>query len=186
MRTAPDRQLAQVNWMAPRLMPGMPALGAATQCWVGLRTSAEQRTPGLSAFYPRAYCLQGRPTRLLSYATGQVPTREGLHDLFNGLIWHHFPHSKAVRITACTTAIGSAWRAVRGRLRDALTVFDENAALLQAPDALWRRCVRAGYGSSPLAALCGKRPFGRVWPRPAGKAGASTKDHYSPRVSSSR
>jgi hypothetical protein len=66
-----------------------------------------------------------------------VPTRENLHDLFNGLMWLTYPHTKrrlnllqALQIEQ----LGTSGR--RGALRDALTVFDENAALLQAPRVL--------------------------------------------------
>ncbi|MEK9803494.1 MAG: DUF3025 domain-containing protein, partial [Curvibacter sp.] len=72
------------------------------------------------------------------FETGQVPTREGLHDFFNGLIWLQFPQTKR-RLNQLQAAVIAAdgIRPVRGPLRDALTLFDENAALLQAPDALW-------------------------------------------------
>lgn len=73
---------------------------------------------------------------------GCCPTREGLHDFFNGLCWMNFPQTKkklnqlqAAEIEAA--GIGS----VRGPVRDALTLFDENAAFLQAPDALWAALV---------------------------------------------
>jgi hypothetical protein len=68
-----------------------------------------------------------------------VPTREGLHDFFNALCWMHFPLTK-LRLNALQgQAIAQAGvGAVRGALRDAATVFDENAALLQAPDVLWQ------------------------------------------------
>jgi len=68
-----------------------------------------------------------------------VPTRGGLHDFFNALCWMHFPLSK-LRLNALQgQAIAQAGvGAVRGPLRDAATVFDENAALLQAPDVLWQ------------------------------------------------
>jgi hypothetical protein len=72
----------------------------------------------------------------------QCPTREGLHDFFNGLCWLHFPQAKrrlnelqAVQIAA--HGVGS----VRGPVRDAITVFDENGALLDAPAALWEALV---------------------------------------------
>jgi hypothetical protein len=76
--------------------------------------------------------------------TGRVPTRDNLHDLFNGLIWLTYPKTKqrlnrlqAQQIELLGTA------GPRGAVRDALTVFDENAAILQAPatlmDALRRR-----------------------------------------------
>jgi hypothetical protein len=64
-------------------------------------------------------------------ATGCVPTRENLHDFFNGLVWQTFPLIKrelnalqAAQIRA--TGVGKS----RGPARDAATIFDENAALL--------------------------------------------------------
>lgn len=70
--------------------------------------------------------------------TRRVPTRDKLHDFFNGLVWHRFPHTKRRLNQLQAQAIAAdGVQAVRGPLRDALTVFDENGALLQAPDALW-------------------------------------------------
>lgn len=69
--------------------------------------------------------------------TGCVPTRDDLHDFFNGGVWHLQPALKA-RLNALQAAaiardgIGP----VRGPLRDALTRFDEHGALLEAPEAL--------------------------------------------------
>ena len=69
--------------------------------------------------------------------TATVPSRDNRHDLFNGLVWLRFPALKrrlnelqAAEIAA--RGVGS----VRGPLRDALTLFDENGALLAAPAAL--------------------------------------------------
>lgn len=68
-------------------------------------------------------------------ATGCVPTRENLHDFFNALIWLTFPKIK-IRLNAlqateierqCT---GGQIHIRRGVVRDAATIFDENAALL--------------------------------------------------------
>jgi hypothetical protein len=68
-------------------------------------------------------------------ATGCVPTRENLHDFFNGLVWQTFPLIKrelnalqAAQIAAA--GIGKS----RGPARDAATIFDENAALLVVCD----------------------------------------------------
>jgi hypothetical protein len=68
-----------------------------------------------------------------------IPTRNNMHDFFNGLCWLRFPQSKAQlnRLQAQEIArhgVGGQ----RGRLRDALTVFDENAALLWAPAPIWQ------------------------------------------------
>ncbi|MCV2354712.1 DUF3025 domain-containing protein [Paucibacter sp. B2R-40] len=72
-----------------------------------------------------------------------VPSRDNLHDLLNGLIWLHWPVLKtglnAAHIEALRLSGGVQSR--RGALRDALTVVDENAALLQAPAALCEALV---------------------------------------------
>jgi len=68
-----------------------------------------------------------------------VPTRDNLHDAFNGLAWLRFARTKA-RLNALQAAeiARDGVRATRGPVRDAATVFDENAVLLHAPDALWQ------------------------------------------------
>ncbi|MBP7564999.1 MAG: DUF3025 domain-containing protein [Burkholderiaceae bacterium] len=70
--------------------------------------------------------------------TRTIPTRDNLHDFFNGLVWLRFPQAKS-RINALHVAEMAHPRADgrRGPVRDALTVFDENGALLHAPPALW-------------------------------------------------
>ena len=69
--------------------------------------------------------------------TSRVPTRENVHDLFNGLIWLEWPKTKhrMNRLQAHEIAVRGV-SGVRGPLRDALTVFDENGAILQAPREL--------------------------------------------------
>jgi hypothetical protein len=66
-----------------------------------------------------------------------VPTRANLHDFFNGLAWLRHPALKRRlnELQADALADAAPGRA-RGPLRDALTLFDENAALLQAPPRL--------------------------------------------------
>ncbi len=64
------------------------------------------------------------------YSSGTVPTRDNLHDFFNGLAWLMFPHTKR-RLNQLQAAEirSSGVQTTRGPLRDALTLFDENAAL---------------------------------------------------------
>ncbi len=72
----------------------------------------------------------------------QCPTREGLHDFFNGLCWIRFPQTKKRLNELQAVEIESRGvQGARGPVRDALTVFDENAAFLQAPDALWQALI---------------------------------------------
>ena len=69
----------------------------------------------------------------------QIPTRNNAHDFFNGLCWLRFPKTKAQLNRMQAQAIArDGVGAQRGALRDALTLFDENAALLHAPDLLWQ------------------------------------------------
>jgi hypothetical protein len=74
--------------------------------------------------------------------TRTVPTRDNLHDFFNGLIWQHYPLAKRHLNHLQTTQIAARGAAgPRGPVRDAITVFDENGALLDAPAALWDALV---------------------------------------------
>jgi hypothetical protein len=80
-----------------------------------------------------------QPYEAFIFQQKKVPTRDGLHDFFNGLCWHRFPTSKhrLNQLQAQEIAkqgIGST----RGAVRDALTLFDENAVLWQGPDVLWQ------------------------------------------------
>nr|WP_231747114.1 DUF3025 domain-containing protein [Burkholderia sp. BDU5] len=62
--------------------------------------------------------------------TGAVPTRHNLHDLFNALVWFAYPRIKATLNAHQAAAIDATGVGpVRGAVRDALTLFDENAAL---------------------------------------------------------
>lgn len=71
--------------------------------------------------------------------THTVPTRNNAHDFFNGLCWLRFPQTKQQLNRLQSQAIAQQGvQDKRGALRDALTLFDENAALLYAPDVLWQ------------------------------------------------
>lgn len=90
-------------------------------------------------FVPQEELPAGMAYEQFIYDTRQVPTRSNWHDFFNGLMWLHFPRTK-LRLNALQgeelARLGGVG-ATRGPVRDALTLFDENVALLQAPDALW-------------------------------------------------
>jgi len=91
-------------------------------------------------FVPQAELPEGVAYEAHIFATGGVPTREGLHDFFNALCWMRFPATKLLlnRLQAQAIAQAGGVGARRGPLRDALTLFDENVALLQAPDPIWQ------------------------------------------------
>ena len=90
-------------------------------------------------FVPQDQLPPGKPYEQFIFETGRCPVRPGLHDFFNGLVWHAFPQAKAALNRQQAAEIArDGIRARRGPVRDAITVFDENGALLQAPDALWQ------------------------------------------------
>ena len=71
-------------------------------------------------------------------AHGECPTRDNLHDLFNGLCWLRFPATKRALNRLQADEIAAAGiHSRRGPVRDAVTVLDENGAFLQAPPAIW-------------------------------------------------
>jgi Protein of unknown function (DUF3025) len=120
-------------WFAPlrallgALPPGMPA------------AEALNRLPGSGPRFVAADALpDGEAYEAFIRRTAQVPTRDNLHDLLNGLIWRHHPALKS-RLNALQAADIEAHGIgpVRGALRDALTLFDENGAIwLDPPPAL--------------------------------------------------
>ena len=73
------------------------------------------------------------------YAHKRVPTRDNLHDFFNGLCWLRFPKTKSrLNFLQAQEITSQGVGATRGPLRDALTLFDENVLLMQSSDALWQ------------------------------------------------
>jgi hypothetical protein len=98
--------------------------------------------PAPVRFVPQADLPAGEAYEAYIFRTAQVPTRDGLHDFFNGLCWLQFPRTKQ-RLNQLQAAqiAASGIQPVRGPARDALTVFDENAAFLCAPDPLWSALV---------------------------------------------
>ena len=96
------------------------------------------------SFVSQSELPKGQAYEAFIHAQRRIPTRDNLHDFFNGLCWLRLGRSK--RRLNQLQAQEIARQGVgqqRGALRDALTVFDENALLLQAPDGLWQAlCAR--------------------------------------------
>lgn len=135
-----------IDWHAPWLAP-YARLGraAAQQVQVGasvaqalnaLIASGQAPDPGVR-FVPQAALPVGQAYEQFIWQQDAVPTRDNLHDFFNGLVWLHFPQAKR-RLNhihgSAVVAQGVGQR--RGALRDALTLLDENGALLLAPAPL--------------------------------------------------
>ena len=94
--------------------------------------------PAPVRFVPQSYLPAGQAYEQFIYETGTVPTRDNLHDFFNGLCWLRFPKTKQkLNQLQAGEIAAEGVQQLRGPLRDALTLFDENAAFLAAPQALW-------------------------------------------------
>ncbi len=118
------------------------AVGAAAQFASVAAALEAARAPEVPHFISQNGLPAGTAYEAHIFDTNTVPTRNNLHDFFNGLVWLHFPLSKR-RLNALQAAdiarhgVGQQ----RGALRDALTLFDENGAVLDAPPALWEALV---------------------------------------------
>lgn len=93
------------------------------------------------------------------FDTGCCPTRDSPHDFFNGLAWLVLPLSKQQlnRVHAAQIAANGV-AAQRGPVRDAATLFDENGAVLSAPEPLWAALAERDW----QRLFVGLRP---LWPQ---------------------
>ncbi len=123
--------------MAPWRESGQRVLQAVSG-GVALQDALNQQQAGGPRFVPQSALPAGQAYEQFIFATGTVPTRDNLHDFFNGLCWLRFPETKKKLNQLQAAEIAAAGVApLRGPVRDALTVFDENAAFLSAPQPLW-------------------------------------------------
>ena len=92
---------------------------------------------GALRFVPQSDLPAGEAYETFISRTARVPTRDNPHDLLNALVWLAAPRLKTClnRLHAAALAAEGV-AAARGPLRDALTLFDENAALWHAPEPL--------------------------------------------------
>ena len=141
MTGASDSPLAGIDWNQPWLAPWRErgqsvAQAVASGLPLDEALNREQASP--VRFVPQSALPPAEAYERYIFNSGQCPTREGLHDFFNGLCWMRFPETKTRLNHLQAAEIAAAGIApLRGPLRDALTVFDENAGLLLAPQPLW-------------------------------------------------
>jgi hypothetical protein len=139
--------LADIDWSQPWFAPwrelGEPTAHRALQQQsvaeaLNANTYAAKREVSAVKFVPQSTLSEGQAYEDFIFKTAQVPTRDGLHDFFNGLCWQRFPLAKC-RLNQLQAAEieTQGVRATRGAVRDALTLFDENVVLMHAPDDIW-------------------------------------------------
>lgn len=133
-------QAPEIDWSPPWWTP-LRALGQlALRRWAAGQTVADSLNASNAApvhFIPQYALPEGCAYEQFIFEQRAVPTRDNLHDFLNGLIWQQYPQTK-LRLNALQSAeiARDGVGATRGPVRDAVTVFDENGALLAAPDEL--------------------------------------------------
>lgn len=136
--------MPRIDWSSPWLAPyAASGASAASDCAPGASASiADILNEGARApvrFVSQSSLPAGQSYEQFIFATRTVPTRDNLHDFFNGLCWITFRLTKKRLNELQAAEIAQAGiRPSRGPVRDALTLFDENAALLSAPAPLWQ------------------------------------------------
>jgi hypothetical protein len=132
--------LPAIDWSRPwydSVRPAFQRLGIQGDDFLGaFNAGAGQLGLQNAAGLPLRFVVQealpeGRAYEEFIGATGGVPTRDNLHDFFNGLVWLTFPRIKRQlnALQAAQIAQAGVGKS-RGPARDGATIFDENSALL--------------------------------------------------------
>lgn len=142
--------LDSIDWQQPWLLPLHAAVAPIMHAADWRRAiNTEAAAKGLRNrqgmpihFVPQADLPADTAYESFIHATGAVPTRDNLHDFFNALVWLTFPDikvqlnalqsSEIIKLATAPSDISHGSH--RGKLRDAATIFDENAALLIVRD----------------------------------------------------
>jgi len=144
--------IERINWQAPWLAhlreQGEPAacrMDEGTDVYsvlneLILHAAAHSTVP--VKFVPPSDLPAGTAYESCIFNLKQCPTRNNLHDFFNGLCWLHFPAIKTRLNQLHAEEIKqSETSATRGKVRDALTLLDENGAFFIAPQPLWEALI---------------------------------------------
>ncbi|HLU01708.1 MAG TPA: DUF3025 domain-containing protein [Advenella sp.] len=135
-------------WWSPlrAWLPGHPHYAAVLQAAAGMGSPIPV-APLLNALAPPAcpvrFTNQSALPAGMAYEQfigqhGMCPTRDNLHDFFNGLCWFRFPKIKTLfNKIQCRQILRQGVGQRRGVVRDTITLLDEGGLLLQAPPALW-------------------------------------------------
>ncbi len=125
----------QAAWWKPWAHVGQPVL-ANVQAGQSVHEALNSILPAVMCpvqFVPQSALPEAVAYESFIFDTKTVPTRDNWHDFFNGLAWLCYPHIKA-RLNALQYAEieKTGVQQLRGPMRDALTLFDENAAFLNS------------------------------------------------------
>ena len=124
-------------------MPVFDCIAQGIPVYEALQTTANATL----RFVPHSALPLGRAYEQFIFETNTIPTRNNLHDFFNGLCWIRFPETKRwLNQLQAAEIAKSGVAALRGPVRDALTLFDENAAFLLAPKPLWNALIARDWG----------------------------------------
>ncbi len=110
------------------------------------REVANMRGAAIRFVLPRTAALSAMHYETQIANTGEVPTRDNWHDLFNALQWIGFPHLKSainaqhVRLLSAGGVVEATARSVP---RDVLTMFDESGVIVASADASLLELIRA-------------------------------------------
>ena len=139
-------QRFEIDWSQPWLAPlrergeaiaAQAALGGLLDALNAASDATVCVAAGRVRFVEPACQPAGEAYEAFVARTACVPTRNNLHDFFNALMWLVLPAWKRRLNELQAGQIAQRGVAAsRGAVRDALTLFDENAALLQAPQGL--------------------------------------------------
>ena len=142
--------LANVDWSAPWLEP-YAGVGRAVSAHSDWRRSLNEKAAAADVCNCKAlrlvFCepdVADEPYETGIARTGRVPTRANLHDFFNALTFLRFPEAKA-RLNQLQSAamVRDGVGAVRGSVRDAATLIDENGVLVVTERADIVKALRA-------------------------------------------
>jgi hypothetical protein len=141
--------LEKIDWSAPWLAP-LESLGRGIAADVEVRRDCAQALNARAAapvtFVPQSELPAGVAYEQYIYDHHRVPTRNGLHDFFNGLLWLRMPRTKLrLNHLQAQQIARTGIQPVRGPARDALTLFDENVALFHGPDDVWDALQRKDW-----------------------------------------
>jgi hypothetical protein len=132
-------------WFSPWADPG-ERVAARVLAGTPLHEALNQEQGAPIRFVQQQALPAGRAYEHFISGSGQCPVRPGPHDFFNGLAWLAMPLAKSGLNRLQTAEIEARGvGAVRGPVRDAITLFDENGALLDAPAPLWEALLERDW-----------------------------------------